>query len=355
MASSWQLIWRRFVKHKLALVAALVLAMLYITGPLLAGFFSTADVSTRHRAYVYAPPTPVHFIHEGQLRLPFVYGLEGTRDPVTLARNYAADTSQLYALRFFVRGEPYKLLGFIETDIRFIGVEEGGALFLFGTDELGRDMYSRTLHGARISLTIGLIGVFISFILGCLLGGISGYFGGVPDMLIQRLIEFLISIPTLPLWMALSAAVPTTWSPLATYFMITVILSIVGWTGLARVVRGKLLQLREEDYVMAAKISGATDWRIIRTHLLPGFMSYLIVHMTLAVPAMILGETALSFIGVGLRAPIVSWGVQLQQAQNVRTLALHPWLLIPAIFVVITVLCFNFVGDGLRDAADPYD
>jgi peptide/nickel transport system permease protein len=354
LSSSWQLMRRKFFKHKLAVGGMLVLLVLYLTGPVFAGFFSTTDIFVRDRGHVFAPPQAIRIVHEGRLHRPFVYGCDATRDPVTLRRIYTVNKDTAYPIRFFVRGTEYKLMGLFRTDLHLFGVDEPGTIFLFGTDELGRDMYSRTLSGARISLTIGLLGVTISFILGSLLGGISGYFGGAADMLIQRVIEFLISIPTIPLWMVLAAAVPIVWSPIRTYFMITVILSIIGWTGLARVVRGKLLQLREEDFVMAAKISGASDFSIIVRHLLPGFLSYLIVSLTLAVPAMILGETALSFIGVGLRAPVVSWGVQLQNAQNIRTLALNPWLLIPALFVVVTVLCFNFVGDGLRDAADPY-
>ena len=354
LASSWQLMRRKFFKHKLAVVSLWVLAVFYFVGPLFAGFFATTDIFVRDRGHVFAPPQVIRIVHEGRLRLPFVYGFDATRDPDTLRRIYTVNKDTPYPLRFFVKGTEYRVLGLFKADRHFMGVAEGGTLFLFGTDELGRDMFSRTIQGARVSLTIGLLGITISFILGSLLGGISGYFGGAADMLIQRVIEFLISIPTIPLWMVLAAAVPVIWSPIRTYFMITVILSIVGWTGLARVVRGKLLQLREEDFVMAAKISGASDMQIIVRHLLPGFLSYLIVSLTLAIPFMILGETALSFIGVGLRAPVVSWGVQLQNAQNVRTLALNPWLLIPAVFVVITVLCFNFVGDGLRDAADPY-
>ena len=354
MASSWVLMRRKFLQHKLAIVGGIVLLILYITGPFFAGFFSTTDIYLRHKKYVYAPPQRIRFFHEGKLKRPFVYGYKTSRDPETLRRYYEEDKDAIYPIKFFVPGAEYKLMGLFTAKLHFIGVEESGMLFLFGTDNLGRDMFSRTLHAARTSLTIGLLGVSISFVLGCLLGGISGYFGGMPDMLIQRIIEFLVSMPTLPLWMGLAAAVPTAWPPLRTYFMITVILSIVGWAGLARIVRGKLLQLRAEDYVLAAKISASKELTIIGRHLLPGFISYLTVHLTLAVPGMILGETALSFIGVGLRAPVVSWGVLLQQAQNVRTLALHPWLLIPALFVVITVLCFNFVGDGLRDAADPY-
>ena len=353
-ASSWTLMRRNLVKHRLAILGGSVLALLYLTGAIAPGFFSTYDTLQRNNDYILAPLQRVRVVHEGRPYRPFVYGLETTRDPETFRRIYVADKDAVYPIRFLVRGADYKLFGFVTTNIRLLGVAEPGVLFLFGTDELGRDMYSRTLHGARISLTIGLVGVAISFILGCLLGGISGYFGGAADMFIQRVIEFFSSIPTLPLWMALAAAVPTAWPPIRIYFMITVILSIVGWTGLARVVRGKMLQLREEDYVLSAKISNTGEMRIIGKHLLPGFMTYLIVHLTLAVPSMILGETALSFIGIGLRPPAVSWGVLLQQAQNIRSVALSPWLLTPALFVVTTVLCFNFLGDGLRDAADPY-
>ena len=354
MASSWELMRRKFLQHKLAIVGGIILVILYVTGPFFAGFFSPTDIFLRHKEYVYAPPQRVHIFHEGRLRRPFVYGYIASRDPETLRRYYEEDKEALFAIKFFVRGAEYRLMGLFKANIRFIGVDEPGTLLLFGSDNLGRDMFSRTLHAGRTSLTIGLLGVSISFVLGCLLGGISGYFGGTLDMIIQRIVEFLVSLPTLPLWMGLAAAVPTVWSPLRTYFMITIILSIVGWAGLARIVRGKLLQLRAEDYVLAAKIAGAKELRIIGRHLLPGFISYLTIHLTLAVPGMILGETALSFIGVGLRAPTVSWGVLLQLAQNVRTLSLHPWLLLPALFVIVTVLCFNFVGDGLRDAADPY-
>ena len=353
-ASSWTLMRRNLVKHRLAILGGSALTLLYLTGAIAPGFFSTYGILQRNNDYILAPMQRIRVLHEGRPHRPFVYGLEATGDAETFRRIYVADKEAVFPIRVLVRGADYELFGIFPSNIHLMGVPEPGVFFLFGTDDLGRDLYSRTLHGARISLTIGLVGVAISFILGCLLGGVFGYFGGTADMFIQRVIEFFSSIPTLPLWMALAAAVPTAWPPIRIYFMITVILSIVGWTGLARVVRGKMLQLREEDYVLSAKISNTGEMRIIGKHLLPGFMSYLIVHLTLAVPSMILGETALSFIGIGLRPPAVSWGVLLQQAQNIRTVALSPWLLIPALFVVLTVLCFNFLGDGLRDAADPY-
>lgn len=353
LASSAQLIWRSFKKHKLGVVGVVLLAVMYLVAAF-AGFFGPYGAWERNSDFIFAPPTRVRIIHEGSLHVPFVYALETGRDPETLAQTYEIDTSTPYPIKFFVRGETYDLLGFIPANVHLFGVDEPGHIFLFGTDTLGRDVFSRVLQGARVSLSIGLLGVLISFILGAILGGVSGYFGGAVDTIIQRIIEFLNGIPSIPLWMALAAAVPTEWSPIVVYFMITVVLSILGWTGLARTVRGKILQLRTEDYVMAARFSGASEWSIIRHHLLPGFMSYLIVHITLAIPGMILGETALSFIGVGLKAPVVSWGVMLQQAQNIRTVAVNPWLMLPGLFVVITVLCFNFVGDGLRDSADPY-
>ena len=353
IASSWTLMRRRFFKHKLAVTGAVVLAVIYALGAF-AGFFAVADTFERNPAYEYAPPTPVRVFHEGRLLRPFVYGLRQEQDPETLAKIYVTDRSQVYPIRFLVQGHEYRFIGLFPSRLHFMGVDPPGAFFPLGTDPLGRDMYSRVLQGARVSLSIGLVGVAISFVLGCLLGGASGYFGGVVDMVVQRVIEFLQSLPQIPLWMALAAAVPTEWPVVRTYFMITIILSIVGWTELARVVRGKILQLRVEDYVMAASVAGAKEFTIILRHLLPGFMSYLIVNITLAVPNMIIGETALSFLGIGLRPPVISWGVMLQQAQNVRTVVLYPWLLIPALFVVAAVLCFNFVGDGLRDAADPY-
>ena len=285
---------------------------------------------------------------------PFVYEFRQELNEETFRWEYIADTTTRYPVRLFHRGDEYRFWRLFRTDLHFFGVDTPATIHLLGTDELGRDMLTRVLYASRISLSVGLGGVLISFLLGCLLGGVSGFYSGKVDTIIQRVIEFLRSIPTIPLWMGLAAALPAHWSAIKVYFGITLVLSIVGWTGLARVVRGKLLELREEDFVMAARIAGQGAGDIIRRHLLPSFMSYLIVNITLAIPGMILGETALSFLGLGLRPPVVSWGVLLKDAQNFRTVAIHPWLLIPGIFVIVTVLMFNFLGDGLRDAADPY-
>jgi peptide/nickel transport system permease protein len=351
-ASQWQLMWMKFIKHKLAIVGSVIVIALYII-VLFHGFIAPYERQDRFNL-IHFTPQKVHFVDNGRLTTPFVYGITSKSDPKTFTRSYVEDESLIYPINFFVRGSPYKLFGFIDTDVHLFGVAEGGTILLMGTDELGRDLFSRILYGGAISLSIGLMGVFASFILGAILGGISGYYGGIVDTLIQRVIEFLLSMPTIPLWMALSVAVPIDWPATKTYFAITLILSLRGWCGLARVVRGKLLELREEDFVMAAKLLGANDTRIILRHMLPSFLSYLIVDMTLAIPGMILGETALSFLGLGLRPPVVSWGVLLQQATNVRTVATYPWLMWPAVFVILTVLGFNFMGDGLRDAADPY-
>ena len=353
IASSWRLMGRKFAQHRVALVAGFILAGLYITASV-AGFVAPYHKTDSRGEFALAPPIRVRIFDDGRLRWPFVYGLTRERDPETLLYVYQEDPQHSYPIRLLVRGDEYDFVGMFRTDIHLFGVDEPGTIFLFGTDQLGRDVFSRIMYGARISLSVGFVGVVLSFLLGSFLGGISGLFGGGIDTAIQRLIEFLISLPTIPLWMALAAAIPIDWPAIRTYFMITVILSTLGWTELARVVRGKVLELREEDYVMAASVSGSTPVRIIARHMLPNFIGYLIVHFTLAVPRMILAETALSFLGVGLRPPVVSWGVALQQASNVRTVAQNWWLLIPALFVVLAVLCFNSVGDGLRDAADPY-
>jgi peptide/nickel transport system permease protein len=353
VATQWQLILRKFKKHRIAIVGLIVLVILYVVA-IFANVFATYDMAKRDTAYIFAPPSKVHLFHNGQLMGPFVYGLGFEEDPVTWQKLYVENKEQIHKLGLFTKGDSYKLWGIIPGDRHFIGTKDGAPYFVFGTDQSGRDLYSRIIFGLQVSLTVGLVGVFFTFVLGCIFGGIAGYYGGIADMVVSRLVEFLQSMPSIPLWMALAAALPKEWSTVYVYFMITIILSLMGWTGLARIVRGKLLQMRNEDYVMAARLSGAKDSYLISKHLLPGFMSYLIVNITLAVPQMILGETALSFLGIGLRPPVVSLGVLLKDAQNISAIALSPWLMIPGAFIIIIVLAFNFLGDGLRDAADPY-
>jgi peptide/nickel transport system permease protein len=318
-------------------------------------FLAPYSLEHRNVRHAYAPPQRIHLFDDaGGIHWPFVYELRTARHPETLARHYEIDHSKRWPIQFFVQGDEYHFLGLFRTELHLFGVAEGGTIHLLGTDSLGRDLFSRILYGARISLTIGLVGMAMSFVLGLIFGTMSGYFGGMTDHIIQRLIEMLRSFPSIPLWMGLAAAVPATWSPLQTYFAITVVLAFLGWTTLAREVRGKILSLREEDYAQAARAYGAGPGRIMFGHLLPGCVSHIIVSLTLSIPTMILGETALSFLGLGLRPPVTSWGVLLKECQNVQAVEMHPWLLTPAIFVIITVLAFNFTGDGLRDAADPY-
>jgi peptide/nickel transport system permease protein len=353
--SQRKLIWRKFRRHRVAYACLYILIALYGVA-IFAEFFSPYGAFQRNSSFLYSPPTPLRFIDEnGTFHLrPFVYRITNELDMQTFQRSYVEDTSEKYFLNLLVRGERYQLLGLIETDIHLFGVDAPGVIYLFGTDALGRDLLSRMLLGARTSMFVGLIGLAFGFVLGLVFGGISGYYGGAIDNIIQRVVEFLQSLPTLPLWMALAALVPAEWSSTQVYFGISMVLAIIGWTSLARIVRGKLISLREEDYVMAAKLSGLTERAIITRHLLPGFTSYLIVHLTLAIPQMILGETALSFLGLGIRPPAVSLGTLLQDGQNIQTITLNPWLLIPGGLVIIIVLAFNFLGDGLRDAADPY-
>jgi peptide/nickel transport system permease protein len=349
--SQTQLMWRKFVRNRAALVGGIIVVIFYFCA-LFANFLAPYTLSTRFRDRIYLPPQPIHFFDNGRFA-PFVYGLKSEMDPVTYRRTFIPDEEEKYPVRFFAKGEPYKLFGLFETDIHLFQ-SEGGAINLLGTDRQGRDMLTRILIGSQISLTIGLVGVFLSLTFGTILGVVSGYFGGAVDDFIQRLIELIRSFPSIPLWMALSAAVPVTWPPMWTYFAVTVILSLIGWTWLARQLRGKVLSLRTEDYITAAKLMGASNSRIIFKHLIPACIGHIIVVSTLAMPSMILAETALSFLGLGLQPPITSWGVLLQEVQDIQSIAIYPWVFTPVIFIVGAILAFNFLGDGLRDAADPY-
>jgi peptide/nickel transport system permease protein len=354
-ATQLQLTWWRFRKHKLAVASGILVILFYVVA-VLADFLAVTEPHATDARRSYIPPQAIHFFDEGSFR-PHVYALKGQRDMRTFKLVYAPDPTDKRYITLFARGYSYSFLGMFETDLHLLGLDRGkpeDALFLLGTDQLGRDVWSRLMLATRTSLTIGLVGVALSLFLGVLLGGISGLYGGIVDTAIQRLIEILRSIPTIPLWMGLAAALPATWSVTQVYIAITVIISLIGWTELARVVRGRFLALREEDFVTAAELAGASRLRIIFRHMVPSFLSHIIAAVSLALPAMIISETTLSFLGLGLRPPAISWGVLLQDAQNIQALGIAPWLLVVAVPVIIVILAFNFLGDGLRDAADPY-
>jgi len=352
-ATHWQLMLWKFRKNRMALIAVGVLGIFLIIS-LFAEFIAPYKSDTRNINYLQGPPIKVHLLNDkGNFRFQlFIYEMVKKRDPVTFRVRYVADKSKQIPLRFFTRGETYRFWGLFESNLHLFGVDEG-FVNLFGADKLGRDLFSRIMYATRISLSVGAVGVFFVFIIGLIMGGIAGYLGGTTDELISRLMEFIRSIPSLPLWLALSAALPREWSALKIYLAITLILASVGWTTLGRRVRSKLISIREEDFILSARLAGCSDTRIIVHHMLPAFMSYIIVHLTISFPQIILAETALSFLGLGLREPIVSWGVLLYSAQNVQTIAQMPWMLITGLFIVVAVLAFNFIGDGLRDAADP--
>ena len=353
MATQWQLIWWKLKRHKLAMISGAVLAFMYFS-VIISEFLAPYALTTRNTDFIYAPPQTINFFHDGEFQGPFVYGLKYQLNMTNLKREYQEDKQSIQKIRFFCKSDPYKFWGHVAASTHLFCPNATGTLFLLGTDRLGGDVLSRIIYGTRISLTVGLLGIIFSFIIGITIGGLAGYFGGWVDNLSQRAIEIIRSFPELPLWMALSASLPVTWSPILIYFGITIILGMLDWTGLARAVRSKLLSLREEDFALAAQLMGAKPQRIIARHLLPSFTSHLIASATLSIPSMILGETALSFLGLGLRPPITSWGVLLTEAQNMNAVELYPWIMTPVIPVIIVVLAFNFFGDGLRDAADPY-
>ncbi len=355
VAPNWKLVWWRFKKHRLALISGLIVLLITIVAAI-PGFFSTQDPNRSNAAELFIPPQHIHFFHDGQFQL-FVYGVAGVRNPETLRMEWQTDYEKIVPLKLFTSGDPYTVLGLFEGNRHIIGLadpESEESFHLLGTDRMGRDQWSRVIFGTQVSLSIGLVSVLISTILGIILGGLSGYYGGTVDMVIQRLIELLQSLPAIPIWLSLTAALPRTWSVEVTYFAITIILALIGWTTLAREIRGRFLSLREEDFVVAAKLSGAKQARVVFHHMMPSMYSHIIASVTLAIPVMIISETFLSFLGLGLRPPAISWGVLLQEAQNLQSIALAPWLLLPGLAVIITVLAMNIMGDGLRDASDPY-
>ena len=356
-ASQWQLTWWRFKKHKLALTSGFIVFFIYFIA-LFAQFIAPFSTERKIPKLAYAPPQTLQFWDEnnGEFYFDlFVYDYSTVIDTLSLKRTFTVNRERKIPVGFFVKGEPYKLFGLLTLERHLIGpIDKQAPMFLLGADRLGRDLMSRIIYGTRISMSIGLVGVILSLIIGVLLGGISAYYGGTTDLIIQRVMEILRSMPTIPLWMGLAAAIPDFWSPELVYFMITIILSVIGWTWLAQAVRGKFYSLKTEDFVIAAKLDGCTEIQVIIYHMIPSFISHIIATLTLAIPQMIIAETALSFLGIGLRPPVVSWGVLLREAQNVRVLATSPWLFLPGIAVVVAVLALNFLGDGIRDASDPY-
>jgi peptide/nickel transport system permease protein len=353
-APNWVLIWRKFKTHRLGLISGAFLLFCYLMLPFV-GFIAPYGPNQRHSEHLYSPPQSINFFHEGEFLGPFIYPMTSEANMETFQWEFKPDYDNPQPLKFFCEGSPYRIAGLIPANTHLVCAPSADMpFFLWGSDRLGRDVFSRILYGAQLSLTVGLIGITVSFVLGIFFGSVAGYFGGRIDWVINRVIEILRSLPELPLWLALSAAVPSNWSPVAVFFIISVILGILDWPGLARSVRAKFLSLREEEYVRAAEMMGATSGRVIRKHLLPNFMSHLIASATLSIPAMILGETALSFLGLGLRAPAVSWGVMLNDAQNLANIEIYWWTAIPMLPIVVVVLAFNFLGDGLRDSLDPY-
>ena len=360
VAGQWKLMWWKLKKHRMAMIALPIIIVMY-TLTMCCEFFSPTLPLERYKSHKDCQPTPIHLWDaEGNFVGPFVYAMESSLDPVTYRKGFT-ETDEIIKLGFFVRGIEYKFWGLWDTNIHFFGpiLEEGEdpldkGFFLMGTDDLGRDMFTRILHGGRISLSFCLVSIFFTFMIGLTLGGLSGYLGGIVDTIVQRAIDLIMSMPTIPLWMALAAALPSTMTQLKKYLLMCLIMSLVGWTGLARVTRGKILSLREEDFITAARLCGSSHFRVIFKHLIPSFMSYIIVSLTGSIPSTILGETSLSFLGLGLQSPTISWGTLLQNCQTVESMAFYPWRMFPAMFIIITVLMFNFAGDGLRDAADPY-